>query len=68
MGQIAKITEIISSSTKGFDDAVKSGIERANKTLKGVRGAWVESMKVVCENGKIKEYRVNMRVTFVLKD
>jgi flavin-binding protein dodecin len=68
MGNVAKVTEIISSSTKGFDDAVKSGISRASKTLKGVRGAWVENMKVVCENGKITEYRVNMRVTFVLKD
>jgi flavin-binding protein dodecin len=67
MGQVAKISEIISSSSKSFDDAVKIGIERASKTLKGVRGAWVENMKVVCENGKIKEYRVNMRVTFVLK-
>lgn len=68
MSHVAKVTEIISSSSKSFDDAVKGGIARASKTLKGVRGAWVDNMKVVCENGKITEYRVNMKVTFVLKD
>lgn len=65
---VARVTEIISSSKKGFDDAVKSGIERANKTLKNVRGAWVKDQKIVVEKGKIIEYRVNMHVTFVLND
>ena len=65
---VARVTEIISSSDKSFDDAVKSGIVRANKTLKNVRGAWVSGMKVEVEKGKIKEYRVTMRVTFVLQD
>ena len=65
---VARVTEIISSSDKSFDDAVKSGIVRANKTLKNVRGAWVSGMKVEVEKGKIKEYRVTMRVTFVLED
>jgi len=68
MAKVAKVTEIISSSTKGFDDAVKSGIARANKTLKGVRGAWVHGMKVEVANGKITEYRVDMKVTFILRD
>ena len=68
MSDIAKVTEIIASSKKGFDDAIQRGIARASKTLKGVQGAWVENMKVVVSNGKIVEYRVNMRVTFVLKD
>lgn len=65
---VAKVTEIISSSKKGFDDAVKKGIDRANKTLKNVRGAWIADQKVDVEDGEIKEYRVTMRVTFVLKD
>lgn len=65
---IAKITEIHSSSTKSFDDAVKSGLARAEKTLRNVSGAWIKSQKVVCENGKITEYRVLMKVSFVLKD
>jgi dodecin len=65
---IAKVTEIIASSTKGFDDAVREGIARANKTLKSVQGAWVSEQKVVVDKGKIIEYRVTMRVTFVLKD
>ena len=65
---VARVTEIISASRKSFDDAIKQGIERATKTLKGVTGAWVGDQKVVVEKGKIREYRVNMKVTFILKD
>jgi hypothetical protein len=65
---VAKVTEIISSSSKSFDDAVKTGIKRANKTLKNVKGAWIADQKVKVEKGEITEYRVTMRVTFVLKD
>ncbi|GAB4184446.1 MAG: dodecin family protein [Wenzhouxiangellaceae bacterium] len=66
---VARVTEIISSSDKSFDDAVSSGIKRANKTLKNVRGAWVESQKVVCDHdGNITEWRVVLKVTFVLAD
>lgn len=66
--EVAKVTEIISSSTKSFDDAVVRGVKRANKTLKNVRGAWVEGMKVEVKNGAVAEYRINLKVTFVLKD
>jgi flavin-binding protein dodecin len=65
---VAKVTEIISSSPKSFEDAVAIGIKRANKRLKNVRGAWIASQKVEVDKGKIVEYRVTMRVTFVLKD
>ena len=65
---VAKVSEIIASSPKSFDDAVATGIRRANKTLKNVEGAWVSEQKVKVEKGKITEYRVTMRVTFVLKD
>jgi dodecin len=65
---IAKVTEIWSGSPKGFDDAVRLGITRANKTLKGIQGAWVNEMKVEVSDGKISQYRVNMKVTFVLED
>ena len=65
---VARVTEIISGSSKSFEKAVENGIERANKTLKNVTGAWVESQKVVVENGKVKEFRVAMKVTFVLED
>ncbi len=65
---VAKVTEITSSSTKGFDDAVSQGISRADKTLKNVKGAWVKDQKVTVENGKVTEYRVTMKVSFVLKD
>ncbi|MDH3591423.1 MAG: dodecin family protein [Planctomycetota bacterium] len=65
---VARVTEIIASSTKGFDDAVAIGIERACKTLDGVKGAWVQDQKVVIENGNVAEYRVSLRVTFVLRD
>ena len=65
---VAKVTEIIASSSKSFDDAIETGIERANKTLKQIKGAWIENQKVMVKNGKITEYRVNMRVTFVIED
>jgi flavin-binding protein dodecin len=68
MSDVAKVTEIIVSSRKGFEDAIQKGITRANKTLKGVRGAWIDNLKVVVEKGKVVEYRVNMRVTFVLEN
>jgi flavin-binding protein dodecin len=63
---VARVTEIISSSKKSFEDAIEIGISRANKTLQNVKGAWIQDQKVVVENGKITEYRVNMKVTFVL--
>ncbi|MDQ3013494.1 MAG: dodecin family protein [Acidobacteriota bacterium] len=65
---VAKVTEIISSSPESFDDAVQKGIKRADKTLKNVRGAWIKDQKVVVEKGQIIEYRVTMKVSFVLKD
>lgn len=65
---VAKVTEIISSSKEGFDDAVAKGVKRASKTLKGITSAWVQSQQVVVEDGKVIEYRVNLKVTFVLKD
>lgn len=65
---VAKVTEIVSSSTKSFEDAVATGIQRAHKTLNNVRGAWIAEQKVKVEKGKISEFRVTMRVTFVLKD
>ncbi len=65
---VAKITEISSTSKKSFDDAIKEGIKRAHETLKGIKGAWVNEMKVDVKDGEISEYRVNLRVTFVLKD
>jgi len=65
---VAKITEIQASSTKSFDDAINEGIARANKTLRNLTGAWVKSQKVVIQNGKISEYRVLMKVSFILQD
>ena len=65
---IAKITEIQSSSAKSFDDAIRVGLARANKTLRNISGAWVKSQKVVVDKGKIVEYRVLLKVSFVLQD
>lgn len=65
---VARVTELISSSTESFEDAVRQGVKRASKTLKNVRGAWVEGHKVVCDGqGHIIEYRVILKVTFVLE-
>ena len=65
---VARVTEIIAASPKSFDDALQVGVARANKTLQNVKSAWIEDQKVVIENGKITEYRVALKVTFVLKD
>jgi flavin-binding protein dodecin len=64
---VARVTEIIAGSKKSFEDAVRNGITRANKTLKNVSGAWIKDQKVVVGKGKISEYRVNMLVTFILE-
>jgi flavin-binding protein dodecin len=65
---VARITEITSTSTKSFDDAIQAGIKRATKTLDNVTGAWVEDQEVTVENDQITGYRVRLRVTFVLTD
>lgn len=66
---VARVTEIKSSSTKSFDDAIKGGVARAHKTLKNVKSAWIENQEVLLnEKGEISEYRVQMKVTFVLED
>jgi dodecin len=65
---IARVTEITSSSKKSFEDAISTGIARACKTLKNVEGAWIQDQKVVINKGKIAEYRVAMKVTFILAD
>lgn len=63
---VATVTEISATSTESFDDAVKQGIDRASKTLRNIRGAWVKENNVNVEDGKVTEYRVNMQVTFEL--
>lgn len=65
---VAKITEISSSSSVSFEDAIRRGISRASKTLDGIQGAWIKEQKVVCNGGEITEFRVDMKVTFILKD
>ena len=66
---VAKITEIKSSSSVSFEDAIERGLKRASETLENVRSAWIRSQEVlVGDNGEITEYRVLMKVTFVLKD
>ncbi len=64
---VAKVTEIIASSSKGFDDAVAEGIKRADKSLKNVKSAWVKEQKVLVKDGRVSEYRVTMKVSFILK-
>ena len=64
---VAKHSELTASSKKGFEDAVRVGIVRAAKTLDNVSSAWIKDQSVVVKNGKIIEYRVNMKVTFLLK-
>ena len=65
---VARVTEISSTSPKSFDDAIQQGINRATKTLRNVRSAWVKEQRVDVRNDKIAEYQVNLMVTFVLED
>jgi len=64
---VARVTEITAGSSKSFEDAVNKGLSRANDTLDHIEGAWVKDMKVVVKDGKVDEYRVNMKLTFVLR-
>jgi flavin-binding protein dodecin len=63
---VAKVIELTASSPQSFEDAVRAGIEKSGETLRNVKGAWVSEQKVDVEDGKIVEYRVTLRVTFVL--
>ena len=65
---VAKISEITATSSDSFEDAIHRAIERADKTLDQITGAWVNEMKVDVEDGKVQSYRVNLKVTFVLRD
>ena len=65
---VAKVTEITASSTKSFEDAIQTGITRAAKTLKNIQSAWIQDHEVVVQSGKISEYKVRMKITFVLND
>ena len=64
---VARVTQLISSSPKSFDEAMRLGVERANQTLENVKGAWIKDMKLDIENGKVTNHRVVLKVTFVLK-
>lgn len=64
---VARITEISATSTQGFEDAIRQGLERATGTLRGVTSAWVKEQRVKVEGGKVAEYQVNMEITFVLE-
>ena len=65
---VATVTEISATSPDGFEAAIKEGLDRANKTLRNIEGAWVKDMNVLIEDGSIQGYSVNLEVTFVLED
>ena len=64
---VARVSRIISSSNKGFQDAVEKAVARANKTLRGLTGGEIVAQKVKIERGKITEYRVEMDIMFILE-
>ena len=65
---VAKVTELSSTSTKSFEDAINVGLERAGKTIRNIRSAWIKEQQVRLEGGKIVEFQVNMMITFVIED
>jgi dodecin len=64
---VAKIIEIIAGSKVSFEDAIKQGVARAAETVSDISSAWVKNQSVVVEGGKVVEYRVEMKITFILK-
>lgn len=68
MGTVARVTEISATSATGFEDAIRTGIERASRTLRGITSAWVKEQQVEVKDGEVVTYQVNMLVTFVLDD
>ena len=65
---VAKVTEITAASPTSIEDAMAHGIDRASQTLENISGAWINEIKIDVADGKITNYRVNMKVTFVLND
>ena len=64
---VARVTEISSTSPQSFEDAIRQGLDRTTKTLRGVTSAWIKDQRVKLENGRVAEYQVNMEVTFILE-
>jgi len=64
---VAKVVEISAASSKSFEDAIKKGIAKTAGTVDNIEGAWIKEQKVVVKNGEVKEYRVDMKVTFIVK-
>ena len=65
---VVKVIEVSSSSAKGFEDAVQAGLKKVAKSVKGIQGAWVNEIKVVCNaDGSVKEWRVNLKITFLVQ-
>jgi flavin-binding protein dodecin len=65
---VAKVSEISATSSKSFEDAIQQGLDRASKTLRNIRGAWIKEQHVRCTDGRVTDYQVNMMVTFILDD
>lgn len=65
---IARVTEITSGSAKSFEDAIEKGVKRASKTIRNIEGAWVQDQKVIIKKGKVTEYRVSMKLSFLLEE
>ncbi|TMM46728.1 dodecin family protein [Qipengyuania marisflavi] len=65
---VAKVTEIIASSPTSVEDAVREGVKRASKTIKGIQGVWVKDTKATVDNGEITEWRCTLKITFVVND
>ena len=63
---IAKVVEVNSSSQKSFEDAIQTGISKVTETVKNVQGAWINEQKVIIQDNKITEYRVNLKISFVV--
>ena len=64
---VARVTEISATSSSSFEDAIRQGLERVTRTLRGVTAAWIKDQRVLTRDGKATEYQVNLKITFVLE-
>jgi flavin-binding protein dodecin len=65
---VARVLELSATSTKSFEDAIQQGLDRAHKTLRNVKSAWIKEQQINLEDGRVAQYQVNMMITFVLDD
>lgn len=67
MSSVVKVIEVIAQSSRGYDDAVKSAVKEASKTVKGIKSVWVDNLTASVENGEVVSFRANVKLSFLVE-